>query len=82
METDQVRLTLRADFPHDVVWSTGRLEFSDGSHEDISFVKTADEQVFKFKKRTVSWVKLTSLKTIKPDGWAALSEFEVWGKWH
>ena len=79
-EVDQVRLTLRADFPHDVVWTTGRLEFSDGSHEDIKLKKSGDEQRFKFAKRTAGWVRLSHLKTGAPGGWAALSEFEVWGR--
>ena len=80
VEVDKVTLTLRADFPHDTVWTSGRLEFSDGSHQDITFKKSADEQSFSFKKRTVNWVRLAQLKSAKPDGWAALSEFEVWGR--
>ncbi len=80
VEVDKVLLTLRADFPHDTVWTTGRLEFSDGSYENIKFVKTSDEQSFAFKKRTITWVRLTQLKAAVPDGWAALSEIEVWGR--
>ena len=80
VEIDKVVLRLRADFPHDGVWTSGTLEFSDGSKVPVSLKKTADDQAFAFPKRPTSFVKLSNLKTSKPVGWCALSEFEAWGR--
>jgi len=42
--------------------------------------KSADEQSYKFTKRTVRWVRFTGLEPGDPNAWPALSEMEVWGR--
>lgn len=51
---DEVRLTLRADFPHDSYWTQATLEFSDGSQVVVSLVKTHLPQAFKIEQRTIT----------------------------
>ena len=80
VETDKVVLWLRADFPHDSVWTAGTLVFSDGSTEKIKLEKTDKPQTFTFKSRKTNSVTLTNLETELPPGWCALTEFQVWGK--
>ncbi|NWK56924.1 hypothetical protein HW115_14970 [Verrucomicrobiaceae bacterium N1E253] len=80
VEVDKAVLLLRADFPHDTTWQRGRLDFSDGSHIDLELKATADAQSHAFPKRTIRWVKFTGLDARNPEGWAALSEIELWGR--
>ena len=77
---DKVVLFIRADFPHDDYWRSATIEFSDGSQEPISLEKTASRQEFSFKKRTVTWLRLTDLVEELPLDWCALTEVEVWGR--
>ena len=77
---DQMKIFIRADFPHDTHWDSGVLEFSDGSEHAINLKKTKDAQVFRFDKRRVEWVKIKNLKQTGELGWASFSEIEVWGK--
>ena len=37
VEIDELRVTLRADFPHDSWWTQGTVVFSDGSEETLRF---------------------------------------------
>ncbi|MDR0871677.1 MAG: hypothetical protein LBN39_12885 [Planctomycetaceae bacterium] len=80
VEIDKVIVWLRADFPHDIVWKTGTLKFSDGSNIDISFEKSAEPQTITFPKRTVTSLTFTNLKQGFPLGWAGFTEVEVWGQ--
>ena len=79
VEIDKAVIYLRADFPHDGVWTRGTLEFSDGSVEEIEFEATSEPQVFTFKKRRVTSVKLTNLEAPKPLKWSGVTEIEYWG---
>ncbi len=81
VEIDKIVLTIRADFPHDSWWKSAVVEFSDGSTEKIDIEKDSEKQTFKFKKRTVTWVRFTEL--VQPTEelkWCALTEVEVWGR--
>ena len=80
VEVDRLDLVLRADFPHDKHWHSATIEFSDGGRETIEIAKTAEEQKFSFKKRTVTWLRLTDLVQDEPLGWCALVEVLVWGR--
>ena len=79
VEVDSVTITVRADFPHDKVWNTGVLEFSDGSVQPIALKADAAPQVFTFAKRTTSYVRLNKLVQTEPLGWCAITEVEVTG---
>ena len=79
VEIDKCVIYVRADFPHDDVWQSGTLEFSDGSTEEITFRPTAEPQEFKFDKRRVRSVRLTNLKSDAPLKWRGITEIEFWG---
>ena len=70
---------VRADFPHDDVWKTATVRFSDGSTEKIELKKTAEPQTFEFSKRRVTSVRLTDLEASFPLKWCGITEMEVWG---
>lgn len=76
----EIRLTLRADFPHDNYWVRASLDFSDGSSETIDLVKSALPQIFRFPEKNVQWVVLNKLiQSDEPSPFPALTQFEIWG---
>ena len=78
---DELRVTLRADFPHDSWWTQGTVDFSDGGSETLHFEKTDATQRFSITPRTVTKLTLHSLiKADDPSPFPALSQFEAWGK--
>lgn len=78
---DEVRINIRADFPHDTYYTSATLEFSDGSTEEIQLRKTAKTMVFTFEPRETSYVRISNLRVVDHDGddWAGITEFEVYG---
>jgi hypothetical protein len=80
VELDKVRLMVRADFPHDSYWKTVKVEFSDGSHIDLQIGSSAEFQDFAFKKRRVSWLRITDLVPVDPARWCSFIEVEAWGR--
>lgn len=77
---DEIRLTLRADFPHDSWWTQATVAFDDGSREVLELAKTAEPQIFAVKPRTVTSLKLFELKKaddVSP--FPALTQLEAWG---
>lgn len=80
VKLDELRLVLRADFPHDSYWTQATVTFSDGSEEVLSLKKTAAVQVFAITPREVEWLTLSKLiKAEGPSPFPALSQFEAWG---
>jgi hypothetical protein len=78
---DEVRLTLRADFPHDNYWVRATLDFSDGGSETISLEKSALPQVFRFDEKRIQWVVLNQLiPSDEPSPFPALTQIEIWGR--
>jgi hypothetical protein len=76
----ELRLTLRADFPHDSWWTEATVVFSDGSEEIVHFVKSAEPQSFPIAPRTVRSLVLKDLKKADdPSPFPALTQFEAWG---
>ena len=80
VELDKVRLMVRADFPHDSYWKTAKIEFSDGSHVDLQIGSSAEFQDFPFRKRRVSWLRITDLVPADPTRWCSFIEVEAWGR--
>ncbi len=80
VELDKVRLMVRADFPHDSYWKSADVEFSDGSHVSIRIGSSAAFQDFPFKKRRVSWLRITNLVPVDPARWCSFIEVEAWGR--
>ena len=77
---DELRLTLRADFPHDSWWTKATVRFSDGSEEVLSLKKTAAPQRFPMVPRTVTELTLCELiKADDPSPFPALTQIEAWG---
>ena len=72
---------LRADFPHDDVWKTGRAEFSDGSIVPLSFEKTGDAQLFPVNKEYITWVRIFDLEPEESEeGFISLAAVKVNGR--
>ena len=76
---DRLAIAARADFPHDSVWPTMAVEFSDGSRETISLQQTNQPQTFPLHARTITWLRFTGLDVPGTVGWRALTEVEAWG---
>ena len=77
---DEIRLTLRADFPHDSWWEEAAVEFSDGSREMLRLKKEGTPQSFPIAPRKIEWLILKDLKKA-PDisPFPALTQIEVYG---
>ena len=80
VELDKVRLMVRADFPHDSYWKSADVEFSDGSHVSLQIGSSAEFQDFLFKKRRVSWLRISNLVPVDPGRWCSFIEVEAWGR--
>ena len=81
VQVDKVVIRLRADFPHDKVWSSGVLVFGDQRKLTVHFEHTAEPQVFHLDRPVeIDSVRLEKLKQDEPLAWCALTELEVWGR--
>ncbi len=81
VQLDKVVITLRADFPHDHVWTKGELVFSDGHKVRVDFQHTAEPQTFHLPRHVkTDSIRLEKLKQDDPPGWCAITEFEAWGR--
>lgn len=77
---DEIRLTLRADYPHDNYWTQATLEFSDGSREVMHLTDSRAPQSLKFAPKTVEWLVLKELiRAEGPSPFPALTQIEAWG---
>lgn len=77
----EIRLILRADYPHDSYWKSAKIIFSNGNFEDLKLTRTPNEQLFPVNEKNVTWIRLQNLIR-SPDerGYTALTQIEVWGK--
>jgi hypothetical protein len=76
IKTDQIVITLPADFPHD----SCTIECSNGFTREITLQKNTDRQVFTFPvQNNVTWLKLTNFVPIQPNLRDALHEVKVFG---
>ncbi len=78
---DELRLTLRADFPHDNYWTQATVEFSDGSRVQLPLVRTARPQRFPLaeQKRVRSLVLKELIQAEGPSPFPALTQIEAYG---
>lgn len=77
---DELRLTLRADFPHDSWWTQATVRFGDGSREILRLRKTANPQCFPIQPRIVDRLELCELiKAEDESPFPALTQLEAWG---
>lgn len=77
---DELRLHLRADFPHDTWWRSGKVELSDGRTLDLSLRGTGARQSFSLGGKTIEWLRLFDLERAEEQGFPGLSQLEVWGR--
>lgn len=79
---DSLRLTIRADFPHDNWWKQVTVTFSDGTKAVLSLVKSEQPQSFAIAPRTVTWLRLGQLLKDEndPSPFPALTQLEAWGR--
>ncbi|MEG1925016.1 MAG: carbohydrate-binding protein [Ruthenibacterium sp.] len=77
---DEIRLTLRADYPHDNYWTQATVTFEDGTSEVLSLTNAAVPQCFAISPRTVQTVTLEKLIMAEGESpFPALTQIEAWG---
>ena len=77
---DELRLTLRGDYPHDNYWVRATVEFSDGSREELALTNDLAPQAFAMVPREVEWLVLKELIQAEgPSPFPALTQIEAWG---
>ena len=77
---NEIRLTLRADYPHDNYWVSADINFDVGSSETVKLEKSEKPQCFQIKERKIKSFVLENL--IKAEGespFPALTQIEVRG---
>ena len=80
MLLDELRITERADFPHDNYWVKATVEFSDGSVLDIPLVQSRRPQSVTFEpKRVRSLVLKDLLQAEGTSPFPALTQIEAFG---
>lgn len=77
---DELRLYLRADFPHDTWWNRAMVETSDGVRLPVSLAKTGQRQTVDLGGRTIEWLRLSGFERAEETGFPGLSQLEVWGR--
>lgn len=81
VDMKELRLTTRADFPHDSWWTRGTVSFSDGTSEVIELGKRVEPQSFPIKRKGITWLKVGQLvKADDPSPFPALTQIEVFGR--
>lgn len=81
VDVEELRLTTRADFPHDSWWVRGTVTFSDGTSEVVALDKRTQPQSFPVRRRGITWVKVSELvKADDPSPFPALTQIEVFGR--
>ena len=77
---DQVRITLRADWPHDSWWTEATLTFSDGKTYVCKLEKNPLPQRFDVGERNITSLKIGKLKKADDASpFPALTQIEVFG---
>ncbi len=81
VDVEEVRLTTRADFPHDSWWVQGTVTFSDGTSEQVKLDKLVEPQAFLIRRSGITWLKVGQLiKADDPSLFPALTQIEVYGR--
>lgn len=80
MVIDELRIYLRADYPHDTWWDRAACEFSDGTWRELVLERTGRAQRIEVGGVHASWLRLCELHRADPDGFAGLSQIMVMGR--
>lgn len=75
----ELRLFLRADFPHDSWWKSAMIKTSDGMRRRIELERTGTPQRFRLDERVITWIRLEELVRGDDSPFPALSQLQVWG---
>lgn len=78
---DELRLTLRGDYPHDNYWTAATVVFSDGTRMSLSLTNSLLPQSFPLPApKTVTGLVLQDLiQAEDPSPFPALTQIEAWG---
>lgn len=80
VDTKELVLVTRADFPHDSWWTMATVSCSDGSTEILEMTQSADPHRFVFVRTAITWIKLNKLiKAQDESTFPALTQIEVYG---
>lgn len=80
IDMEELRLCIRADFPHDNWWVQAKVAFSDGTDVQLKLEKCIKPQVFVIQKKGITWLKLGEfIKADDPSPFPALRQIEVYG---
>ena len=78
---EELRLTTRADFPHDSWWVQGTVSCSDGTLEVVELDRRVEPQAFPLRRKGITWLKVGQLiKADDPSPFPALTQIEVFGR--
>lgn len=81
VDMEELRLTTRADFPHDSWWVQGTVTFSDGTSEVVKLDKKKEPQAFGIQKKGITWLKVGQLiRGDNPSPFPAMTQIEVFGR--
>ncbi len=77
---DEVRLTLRSDWPHDSWWTEATIIDSEGEVHILPLEQVNTPQRFMIQQKTITHITLCNLKKAGDDSpFPALTQIEVWG---
>ena len=79
---EEIRIFLRADFPHDNYWKQAELKFSNGETMSLSLKKTGDGQNFSLGSIPTEWIVMRKLRKDEndPSPFPALTQWMIFGK--
>lgn len=77
---DELRLYLRADYPHDTWWARLVVETSDGASIPTRLEKTGLRQAVDLEGHVIEWLRLSGFERAEERGFPGLSQLEVWGR--
>ena len=80
VKMDLIRITLRADWPHDSWWKEATLTFNDGEKLVCTLKKDQLPQSFPMKEKTITSIKIGSLIKGDDTPFPALTQLEVFGR--
>ena len=81
VDLDELRLTTRADFPHDSWWVQATVSFSDGTSEVVKLGKHVEPQTFYVRRSGITWLKVGQMvKADDPSPFPALTQIEAFGR--
>ena len=75
----ELKLFLRADFPHDSWWKQATVALSDGTSRILNLKRTGRPQSFGLDASRIEWLRLENLIRGDESPFPALSQLQVWG---